>query len=83
MSNNGTKTQCENCGRLGASVRLVTRTYGKGETLLVVENVPVLSCSQCGASYMTAETLHQIAKIKLHRRGLTERREVTIAQFTS
>ena len=76
------KEPCENCGRHGISIRLVTRTYGKGATLLVVENVPVLSCSHCGASYMTAETLHHIAKIKLHRRSLSKRRNVTVAQFT-
>ncbi|HLH32691.1 MAG TPA: type II toxin-antitoxin system MqsA family antitoxin [Terriglobia bacterium] len=81
MRNNGEKALCENCGRDGITIRLVTRTYGSGANLLVIEGVPVLSCPHCGASYLTAETLHRIAKIKLHRRTLSKRRKVTVAEF--
>ena len=48
---------CEVCGQEGARIRKVARTYGKGKNLLVIEKVPVVSCSQCGESYLTAETL--------------------------
>jgi hypothetical protein len=30
--------------------------------LLVIENVPVTSCPNCGESYLTAETLHEIER---------------------
>ncbi len=73
--------RCENCGRDGAHVRHLTRSYGKGYSLLVVEKVPVVSCPHCGATYLTAETLHEIERIKAHRRSLARRRNVAVAEF--
>jgi len=72
---------CDICGREGARVRHVTRSYGKGEDLLVIEDVPVVSCPHCGESYLTAETLHEIERIKLHRQSFAQRRPVSVAVF--
>ena len=72
---------CEICGKEGARVRHVTRSYGKGESLLVIENVPVISCPHCGESYLTAETLHEIERIKLHRQNFATERSVSVAVF--
>ena len=83
MKNNGKDTRCENCGRAGIQVRFVTRSYGKGTTLLVIEKVPVISCPHCGASYLTAKTLQEIARIKLHRRRMSKRRSVPVAEFVA
>jgi len=33
---------CDICGSKDALVRKVTRSYGKGRKLLVIENVPVV-----------------------------------------
>jgi YgiT-type zinc finger domain-containing protein len=33
---------CDICGKKGARIRRVSRNYGKGEKLLVIENVPVV-----------------------------------------
>jgi len=60
----------------------VSRSYGKGETLLVIENVPVVSCPNCGESYMTAETLHGIDRIKRQRKGLAKTRRIPVAPFS-
>ena len=81
MKNNGKQGRCENCGRVGVQIRQVTRSYGKGATLLVIEKVPVISCPHCGASYLTAKTLHEIARIKLHRRSMSKRRNIVVAEF--
>lgn len=73
--------KCEICGKEGVRIRHVTRSYGKGERLLVIENVPVVSCPHCGESYLTAETLHEIERIKLHRDSFAPKREVAVAEF--
>jgi YgiT-type zinc finger domain-containing protein len=73
--------QCAGCGSRGAIFRRLTRTFGKGAALLVVENVPVVACPNCGESYMTAETLHEIERIKVHRRSLAKKRSVAIVSF--
>ena len=72
---------CDICGKEGARVRWVTRSYGKGDDLLVIQNVPVVSCPHCGESYLTAETLHEIERIKANRRGLAAKRSVAVADF--
>ncbi len=72
---------CDNCGKEGAIVRRITRNYGKGDKLLVIENVPVITCSCCGESYLTADTLHEIERIKLHRNNFAMKRPVAVADF--
>jgi YgiT-type zinc finger domain-containing protein len=72
---------CDICGKEGARIRRVTRSYGKGSNLLVIENVPVISCPHCGESYLTAETLHEIERIKLHRQSFAVERPVAVAAF--
>jgi YgiT-type zinc finger domain-containing protein len=72
---------CDICGREGARIRRVARTYGKGKALLVIENIPVVSCPHCGESYLTAETLHEIERIKLHRKSFAVERSVEVASF--
>ena len=79
--NNNETLICDICGKEGAKIRHVSRSYGRGENLLVIENVPVISCPHCGESYLTAETLHEIERIKLHRQSFAKKRSVPVAVF--
>jgi len=72
---------CDICGREGTRIRRVVRTYGQGKDLLVIENIPVVSCPHCGESYLTAETLHEIERLKLHRKSLAVERPVEVVSF--
>ena len=72
---------CDNCGKKGAEIRYVTRSYGKGANLLIIENVPVISCPNCGETYLTAETLHEIERIKIHRKNLAKLKSIAVAEF--
>jgi YgiT-type zinc finger domain-containing protein len=86
MSNNPQSEDvriCDNCGAPGARIRYVSRSYGKGEQLLVIENVPVISCPSCGESYLTALTLHAIEQIKRERQRLATTRPVAVAEFAT
>lgn len=72
---------CDICAKDGAHVRRITRSYGKGESLLVIENVPIVNCPHCGESYLTAETMHEIERIKMHRKNFAIERPVPVAKF--
>ena len=72
---------CDMCGKNGAVIRHVPRSYGKGATLFVIENVPMVGCPHCGESYLTAETLHEIERIKLHRKAIAIERCIAVATF--
>ena len=47
----------------------------------MIECVPVVNCPACGESYLTAETLKEIERIRLHWRQLTVEKKVPVAQF--
>jgi YgiT-type zinc finger domain-containing protein len=72
---------CDICGKEGARIRKVTEAYGKGKDLLLIENIPMISCPNCGESYFTADTLHEIERIRLHRKSFAEKRPIEVAAF--
>ncbi|MEK7727938.1 MAG: type II toxin-antitoxin system MqsA family antitoxin [candidate division KSB1 bacterium] len=75
------KRQCDNCGKAGAVEKRITRIYGRGRNALVIENVPVIVCPHCGASYLEAKTLHEIGRIKLHRKSFAKPQPLDVATF--
>ena len=75
------KLKCDNCGEHQARIRHVSRSYGSDRNLLVIEGIPLISCPRCGEGYFTADTLHEVERIKLHREGLAEIKLVSIAKF--
>jgi len=72
---------CDICEKEGARIRRIAKTYGKGKNILVIENVPIVTCPHCGESYLEAETLHEIERIKLHKKSFAIIREVPVANF--
>jgi YgiT-type zinc finger domain-containing protein len=80
-NNRNRKRRCDNCGKAGVIEKRITRVYGRGQNALVIENVPVIVCPQCGASYLEAKTLHEIERIKLHRKSFAKQRSLDVAVF--
>jgi YgiT-type zinc finger domain-containing protein len=72
---------CDVCGKEGAKIRRVSRSYGWDKNLLAIENVPAIGCPHCGESYLAAETLHDIERIKRNRQTFAESRPVPVAVF--
>lgn len=73
--------KCDICGKNSARVRRLTQTVGKGSASFLVRNVPVISCLNCGESYLTAETLKELERMRLHWRELTRQEKVLVATF--
>lgn len=72
---------CESCGSEQVQLKRVTRSYGKGSGLLVIENIPMWSCPACGASYFTAQTMHAVERIKALRGSVATPRPVPVGAF--
>ena len=72
---------CDICGKSGVRQRYVSRSYGKGASLLVIEGVTVMSCPHCGENYLTGQTLHEVDLIKREREGIATKRTVAVAAF--
>lgn len=75
------KRVCDICGEKGAMLKRVTRSYGSGRNLLVIENVPAISCPHCGETYLEADTMHELERLKTHRRALASKRSVPVVAF--
>ncbi len=72
---------CDICGKKGARIRRVTRSCGRGRSIFLIENVPLVTCPSCSESYLTADTLKEIERIRMHWRQLTVEKKVPLAKF--
>jgi len=59
----------------------VTRSFGRGADLLVIENIPMWSCPSCGESYFSAQTMHELERIKVLRKSVARPRSVAVARY--
>lgn len=73
---------CGNCGTPGARIRYVTRSYGHGGSMLVIDNIPMIVCRVCGESYFTAETVLEIERIKAHEAERAVEHYAPVVQFS-
>jgi len=80
MSSN---SNCDHCGSDRVQLKHVTRSFGKAAGLLVIEKIPMWSCPNCGESYFTAKTMHEVERIKALRQSVAKARSVPVASFES
>lgn len=72
---------CEICGAKAAVTKRTTKSFGRGHNLVVIENIPIIHCSSCHESYLTASTAHEIDRIRKNRRRLGKAKRVLVASF--
>jgi YgiT-type zinc finger domain-containing protein len=76
---------CKNCGKEGAYIRKITRAYGSGDRLVVIENVPVISCRNCGVDLLDDDTLDRLYELRSALRAnpanIANRQLVKVADF--
>ena len=75
------ENQCACCGSASVQLKHVTRSFGEGAALLVIEAVPMWRCPSCGESYFSAQTMHAIERIKALRKSVAVDRSVPVAAF--
>ena len=72
---------CACCGSAQIQLKHVTRSFGHGVGLLLIENIPLWVCAACGESYFTARTMHEIERIKSLRASIAVKRSILVAAF--
>lgn len=73
---------CSFCGAKTAYESKKTQAFGQGEKLLVIENVPTITCENCGENYMTGAVLDLLDEIISNRQRFVHQRLVEVAEFT-
>jgi YgiT-type zinc finger domain-containing protein len=74
--------KCINCGQQGARQKLTPRIYGKGEKLLIIEDVPVITCPHCGESYMEIDTVRKLERLRDEGASNAPRRNVGVLAYS-
>lgn len=73
--------RCDMCGADTALVQHVTRSFGRGQRLVVIENIPYVFCPRCGERYFTAATMREIERLKLLKSARLRRKSIPIVSF--
>jgi YgiT-type zinc finger domain-containing protein len=83
MNNRRKKTNltCSICGAQTARSVRRPQLVGKGDNLVMVNNVPMYSCRNCGHTYFTVEVARMLDQIRLHPDQYTETRAIPVAEF--
>ncbi|MFZ1802955.1 MAG: type II toxin-antitoxin system MqsA family antitoxin [Nitrospira sp.] len=73
--------QCDFCGANAPIIKKTTKSFGRGDKLVVIENIPTVHCSHCHGSYVTAETARELDRIRKNRRTVGKAKQVLVASF--
>ncbi len=73
--------RCDICGAQAAAIKKMTKSFGRGDNLVVIENIPIVHCSRCHESYLTADTARALDRIRKNRRSLGKAKRVLVASF--
>ena len=74
---------CASCGNADVKLKHVTRNFGQGDALLIIEAIPRWSCRSCGESYFSASAMHAIQRIKTLSTSVAVNRSVPVATFAA
>ncbi len=72
---------CDICGKQKARLVKRPQVFGRGKDMLLVDNVPVIACKNCGESYMTSTTMHTLDSIRSRQQGKESKRKIGVAEF--
>jgi YgiT-type zinc finger domain-containing protein len=73
--------QCDLCGARTAAIKKATKSFGRGDKLVVIEDIPTVHCSRCHRSYITANTARDLDRIRKNRRTVGKAKRVLVASF--
>lgn len=74
--------KCELCGAQKAVARKTTKSFGRGDSLVVIEDIPMIHCTNCHESYVTADTAREIDRIRKNRSRRGKSKRILVASFT-
>ena len=70
--------KCELCGTQAAAIKKTTKSFGRGDNLVVIEDIPKVHCASCHESYLTADTARELDRIRKNRRRLGKAKRVLL-----
>lgn len=74
---------CAFCGHLSVKTVYKDKLFGKGENAIVIENLPLQQCGNCGESYYAPETSQLIDEILDHPEKQSVIRQVKVISLAA
>ncbi len=74
---------CAFCGAPNVKIISKTKLFGKGERAVVIENVPLRNCGNCGETYYTPETSLLIDELLVHPEKQKITRQVNVVSLAA
>lgn len=74
---------CVHCEEKAARQVKLPQVYRKQEKLIVIDNVPMMLCDNCGQSYIDGPTWKAIDLVLAEPGSRTQKRSIEVADFTS
>jgi YgiT-type zinc finger domain-containing protein len=78
-----TSEPCAFCGTPGVKPIHKTKLFGKGENVLVIENVPVRHCDTCSESYYDPEVSQMIDDLLAHPEKHSVTRQINVVSLAA
>jgi YgiT-type zinc finger domain-containing protein len=72
---------CQICGMKTALEARMDKIFGRGEKKVLIENIPIVHCSNCRASFLTDTTMRQLDEIRLNAKTLSTPATLGIAKI--
>ena len=72
---------CRNCGALAARQIKRDELYGRGKQAVIIEDVPMIQCDQCGMTYLEPEVITTIDEICAHPEKYTAQEYRPVAKI--
>ena len=72
---------CSFCGEQTARKVIKPHVFGRGAKMLLVEDIPTMTCSNCGQTYLTGEVLKMLEEILKNQSKYVTQRTVIVAEF--
>lgn len=74
---------CAFCGTAGVKTNYKTKLFGKGESAVVIENVPLQHCDNCGESYYDPDVSRMIDDILTHPEKQSVTRQISVISLAA
>ncbi|WP_295438160.1 YgiT-type zinc finger protein [uncultured Thiodictyon sp.] len=74
------ETRCPVCGE-PVEIGQIAKAFGRGNGLLVIEDIPMIVCRTCHEQYIAAEALHEIEKLRERRQH--QARMIKVERFAA
>jgi YgiT-type zinc finger domain-containing protein len=73
---------CSNCGSNSTKIIYTNKVYGKKRNMVLIENVPVEFCKNCGIRLLSNNTMKRIEEILAEARSKNYYLTIKGAKFT-